>query len=241
MTTKKKTTEVEPFGVRMNRMLTEIGTVSKTRNQGLKYNFLSYDDMATAVRDAAARCGLYLTTKHLQPPEKDTIEMRNGGVHRAYLVHMQFTYNDMHSDASASFEDYGEGADAYDKALNKAETSAWKNAHRFGFLVATGDKHSDSETDQTSEASSWGRSAPGPSSRQEPGPSPAAKELTKAREAAGVTIDEVAAVLFVSPEDAARAESATHLRAETVSNFMNAIEVARRAKESQGAQQEMEV
>jgi DNA-binding transcriptional regulator YiaG len=237
MATAKKKPETEPFKARLHRMLAEVGTIAKASSPQLKYAFLSYDDMAPAVRDAATRCGVVPELPEVEILHHGTIKMRNGE-HQHAVVRAVYKYSDAFGDESCVYVAVGEGADAYDKALNKAQTAAWKNAHKFGFLVATGDQ-SDSEYDQTSEASGRRSTASATSSQSSepretasPGFATTGQFLRSAREGSNITLKAVAEMLGLSVTQVSALETGkVDITAERRDRYLKALADIKRGAE----------
>lgn len=132
----------------MRVIMAEVRGVPKTgelknRSGVLQYHYQRYEDMAERVGDACR--------DHLVFPQSEVKELRltewekkgDGGYvtmwARAVVV-KRFIFTSLVDGSTLTVEASGEGSDSSDKAVNKAETSALKNALRHGLLLSTRDE-----------------------------------------------------------------------------------------------------
>ena len=126
-----------------------ISKTGKNKNQG--YNFRGIDDTLAIVDELHCEHGLLC--KPVGTKEKTIVPMKDGKTIHV-LLELMWEFVDA-SDGSRERVDgiVGEGRDSYDKAVNKATTSSYKNLIFYTYVIPIegkgegGDPRTDSETE----------------------------------------------------------------------------------------------
>lgn len=120
--------------------------LGRGRNARVDYKFQKYDDMAAALGVAFRKQGVMIQAEitSLKITEWDK-KRDDGSTQRNARVVIQklFRFTSLVDGSTVQIEAAGEGADNSDKATNKAETSALKNALKQAFLLSTGEDDPD--------------------------------------------------------------------------------------------------
>lgn len=140
----------------LNEVMRSIGSIGKnSKNDFHKYNYRGIDDMINAINPVMARVGVMII-----PYEMNLIreERRNKKGEDMVFTVITMAYKFVSSDGSSETVTVsGEGSDSGDKSLNKAMTSAYKNALNQVFMIATDMIDSETESPEI-----VGKTAPTP-------------------------------------------------------------------------------
>lgn len=123
----------------MGKVALSVGAVAKDReNREQKYKFRSIDDLLIRLQPALVEHGVQPVFTVVQN-RSDTRPGKSGGT--VTVVQLTVDVDYVHLDGTyITTRSEGEGADYGDKAVNKALTSAIKNAHLHTLSVPTGTK-----------------------------------------------------------------------------------------------------
>lgn len=117
----------------------EVGYVQKESSRQLTYTYASESGFIKALRPSFINHGLIVRVKQIDIHQLENYETSKGTVMTRVIVtgRVEFT----HTPTATSIEAMalGEGADAGDKAVNKAMTDFYKYALRQTFMIETGD------------------------------------------------------------------------------------------------------
>jgi hypothetical protein len=153
----------------LNEVMRSIGSIGKnSTNDFHKYKYRGIDDMINAINPVMARVGIIII-----PYEMNLIreERKNKKGEDMIFTLVTMSYKFISGDGSSETVTVsGEGSDSGDKSLNKAMTSAYKNALNQVFMIAT--DMIDSETESPEIASK-----PAPKPVAKPAPSKAEEPL----------------------------------------------------------------
>jgi hypothetical protein len=118
---------------------------STAANAQVRYRFQKYDDMAAALGAAFREQGVMIQGKIVSLDITEWDKSKDGGLQRNCRVVLRkvFIFTSLMDGTHVEIEATGEGADNSDKAANKAETGAIKNALKQAFLLSTGDDDPD--------------------------------------------------------------------------------------------------
>lgn len=121
------------------QVMEKVGYVQKQKVGGLPYAFAGERALIKALRPTMIEQGLYVHVSNVEEIQRNEYASKSGTTMTNILIHgvVRFTHapSDTHIDVHAT----GEGADAGDKAANKASTGLLKYALRQTFLIETGD------------------------------------------------------------------------------------------------------
>jgi hypothetical protein len=149
-------------------VMRSIGVVGKnSTNDFHKYKYRSADDMINAINPVMARVGIIVIPYEMSLVRE---ERKNKKGEDMIFTLVTMSYKFCSTDGSSETATVsGEGSDSGDKSLNKAMTSAYKNALNQVFMIAT--DMIDSET-ESPEIASKPSPAPAPVKKPEPKPAP---------------------------------------------------------------------
>lgn len=154
MTSKNETQpdpESVPIAVAMSRVMRDVGAIGKNRrNEGQGYNFRGIDDLMNHLHPVLCRHGVIVvptgtTDRQVLTHERTTASGRSS-VSTQVFIRQAFRFYGPQGDYIEA-EITGEGADAADKATNKANSSAFKYLLLETFTIPLDDmEDSDRET-----------------------------------------------------------------------------------------------
>lgn len=121
-------------------VMADIGYIQKKKSPdgGIKYAFLSEEDLVFAAHDACLRHGLTLSIPKVEISRSEQYTTKNGTTMNASVLLV--TYRLTHADSGQTEESMatGEGFDVGDKGCNKAMTGALKYFLRQSFIIPSG-------------------------------------------------------------------------------------------------------
>jgi len=116
-----------------------VGYVQKEQNSNLNYSYAGEAALIAAVRPAMVAHGIYVYPSGVEELTQTEYRTRNGTAMTRVTARFRFIFVHAPSNTTIEVEVLGEGADAGDKACNKAMTGALKYALRQTFCIETGD------------------------------------------------------------------------------------------------------
>ena len=106
----------------------DIGAIEKKQeNKFDRYNFRGIDDLLNALQPALVARGV-IVLPDIEECQLDNYETAKGAIMLRAVLRVRFTFYCATDGSSVSCTVQGEGADRGDKAVNKAHSSAMKNA-----------------------------------------------------------------------------------------------------------------
>lgn len=150
----------------LNEVMRSIGAIGKnSTNDFHRYKYRSADDMINAINPVMARVGL-ITIPNEMSRVREERKNKKGEDMIFTLVTMSYKFVSTDGSSETAIVS-GEGSDSGDKSLNKAMTSAYKNALNQVFMIAT--DMIDSETESPEIGSKPApKPTPTPSKAEEP-------------------------------------------------------------------------
>lgn len=119
------------------------------KNTAQGYNYASDEAFMRKVNEATVEQGIAVIPRDITILETDTVTSKSGSVSKRFTIKLALELIDSETLQRATLIGLGEGMDPGDKGINKALTSARKNAWRIALNVATGDDpEADSSTDK---------------------------------------------------------------------------------------------
>lgn len=117
-----------------------------SRDVDVAYKFQKYDDMAAALGSAFREQGVMIQASIIELTVTEWDKSKNNATQRnaRVVIRKLFRFTSLVDGSTLEIEAAGEGADNSDKAVNKAETGALKNALKQAFLLSTGEDDPDS-------------------------------------------------------------------------------------------------
>ena len=118
---------------------------STAANAPTRYRFQKYDDMAAALGVAFREQGVMIQASIIKLTMTEWDKTKDGGLQRnaRAVIEKRFKFTSLVDGSILETEAAGEGFDNSDKAVNKAETGAIKNALKQAFLLSTGEDDPD--------------------------------------------------------------------------------------------------
>jgi len=127
--------EVEPIHSKMVQIMEDIGFIGKERTHKFdNYSYRGIDDALNSLQPALIKNGVVILPVVIDCTV-ESFTTSAGKPARMALVNVLYEFVDSDSGSSCVFNVYGEGSDRGDKAVNKAMSSAFKNAIFQGFCV----------------------------------------------------------------------------------------------------------
>jgi hypothetical protein len=123
----------------INKVMREVGYVKKQSADGLKYTYASEQALIRALRPPMVEEGLALVPTNYDVILTEGIVTSRGTPMNRVIVLGTFTLTGRDGE-SMTVQALGEGTDSGDKAVNKAQTGAYKYALRQSFLIEAGDE-----------------------------------------------------------------------------------------------------
>jgi hypothetical protein len=123
----------------INAVMQEVEYVQKQKSGGLNYSFASEAALIAAVRPAMVKNGVYMSVAGIKDIVRGTYTTGKGYVMQMVDLTAIVRFTHAPSDTHIDVEVLGSGADAGDKASNKALTGAYKYSLRQTFCIETGD------------------------------------------------------------------------------------------------------
>lgn len=120
-------------------IMKEVGYVQKEKKPGLNYTYAGEAALIQALRPAMVSRGVFMFVKQVLNKHVNSYTNKNGTVMNSVLLDVVITFFHTPSGTFLDVMSSGEGADAGDKAQNKALTGAYKYAMRQTFCIETGD------------------------------------------------------------------------------------------------------
>jgi len=109
-------------------VMQDIGAIEKAQeNKFDRYKFRGIDDLLNALQPALVKHGV-VALPDIEDCQLDTYETAKGAIMLRAVMRVRFTFYCAEDGSSVSCTVQGEGADRGDKAVNKAHSSAMKNA-----------------------------------------------------------------------------------------------------------------
>ena len=145
----------------------------KSQQQGLKFNYLAWDDLTAACKPHTNR--LLISVRPIGSPvyvnDPETVPTNSGG--KVFLIRAVITFRFTHvpSGTWADVDAYGESSDSLDKTLNKVTTCALKNAFKMILQIESGDDDPDTKAAEQAGADYeqyriWSQNLANPKSRE---------------------------------------------------------------------------
>ena len=130
-------------------------------NQDQKYRFISYQEVASAVRAALSEAGVAFMV-NLNSRVDSTGQSKSGSIYQKVVLEGTLTFADGEGGGMWCVHVWGDGVDYQDKALSKAITSLVKYPLMRIFLLSSRDDVDADETDGPSPAKGNGAAKPAP-------------------------------------------------------------------------------
>ncbi len=120
------------------KIMGEMTAFSKTgKNQGMNFKFVEINEILHDVRPRFAKAGIIMFPTKIEPHSIEFGETRNGGVSTHIFLNVTWTVTDGESEITVA--SFGEAMDTSDKASNKAQTAAEKQALQKLLLISNED------------------------------------------------------------------------------------------------------
>ena len=166
------------------QVMGKVGYVQKEKVGGLPYTFAGERALIKALRPAMLENDIYLHVSDIEMIQRNEYTSRNGAAMTNILLHGVVRFTHAPSETFIDVHATGEGADAGDKAANKAATGLLKYALRQTFLIETGDDPDATGSDELARAVEFatgqdGKSDPRPKPKKAPKPDKPSGESTK--------------------------------------------------------------
>ena len=129
-----------------------VGYVQKKKVGGLPYTFAGERALINALRPAMLENDIYVHVSDIAEIKRNEYTSRNGAAMTNILLHGVVRFTHAPSETFIDVHATGEGADAGDKAANKAATGLLKYALRQTFLIETGDDPDATGSDELARA-----------------------------------------------------------------------------------------
>lgn len=118
---------------------------SNPNSRQVQYTFQKYDDMAEAIGKAFRDQGVMTQVQVINCGRDSWDKPTQTGSTRwtSAWVHMAFHFTSLVDGTTVEVQALGEGADSSDKATNKAQTAAYKNALKIALTLSTSEDDPD--------------------------------------------------------------------------------------------------
>lgn len=150
MNTEEMKAQAELFA-KLARVAAEIGNLEKTgTNTHFNYKFVEENAVSDTVRKLLSREGIafFASMDHAEMNEYRTPNNKGGETITTHAVcTFTFTFADGETGATFACRWHGEAKDQQDKAINKAATAALKYFLLKNFMISTGKRKDDPDTD----------------------------------------------------------------------------------------------
>lgn len=154
---------------RMVAVMNDVGVIGKERTNTFdRYQFRGIDDVYNALQPVLVKHGVVIIPKLLEM-ERHDFTTTKGTPQQLVVVRVSYLFTAVSDGSSVEVIAPGEGADRGDKAVNKAMSSAYKNA-MFQALCIPTDEKKDSESESPELGDRAARVAGEPVSEEKPKP-----------------------------------------------------------------------
>jgi hypothetical protein len=145
-------TENKSLVTKLSEVMKEVKYIEKKGyNSFHKYKYATESDVAEKVRESLAERNVIMIPNMLSHEVREHVNAK-GKTEYIVTVNMEFRFMDGDSGQTITFNMFGEGQDAGDKAVYKAITGAQKYALMKAFMIPTGDDpEADTGTDERNE------------------------------------------------------------------------------------------
>lgn len=137
--------------------------VQKQSATGLKYTFAGEAAFVEKLHPAMVDAGLTICPEGMELAHHEVYTTGSGAKMNRAIVRATYRLTHAASGQSETIQTLGEGADSGDKAVNKAQTGAFKYALRQAFLIETGNDPDETPSDQLERAPRQQKQSPAPS------------------------------------------------------------------------------